>query len=73
MKLIDLIKDQQVHFQYYRDHDLWYKTDSGFLFPVPLSDIGNATFNREHRAAELMKYIRKYKEVTDKEKELQTA
>lgn len=62
MKLIDLVKDQQVHFQYYRDNELWYKTDSGFLFPVPISDIGNATFMRDDKAILFMRYIRKYKE-----------
>ena len=49
MKIIDMIKDQQVHFDYYRDGEMWYKTDNGFMFPVPVHDtreIGNATFMR---------------------------
>jgi hypothetical protein len=53
----------QVHFQYYRDRELWYKTDSEFLFPVPIYDskeIGNATFNRDDKAILFMRYIRKY-------------
>jgi hypothetical protein len=53
----------QVHFQYYRDQELWYKTDSGFLFPVPVHDkreIGNATFNCNDKAILFMRYIRKY-------------
>jgi hypothetical protein len=61
-KLIDLVKEQKAHFQYYRDNELWYKTDSGFLFPVPISDVGNATFLRDDKAIYLMRYIRKYRE-----------
>ena len=61
-RMIDLVKGQKVHFQYYRDNELWYATDSGFTFPVPLGDIGNATFNRDDKAIYLMRYIRKYRE-----------
>jgi len=61
-RVIELVKGQQVHFQYYRDNELWYKTDSGFLFPVPVSDVGNATFMRDDKAIYLMRYIRKYRE-----------
>ena len=66
-KLIDLVKDQQVHFRYYRDKELWYATDSNFLFPVPVSDAGTATFLRDDKAIIFMRYIRKYKEEMDKE------
>jgi len=31
--MIDLVKDQEVHFEYYRDGEMWYKTDNGFLYP----------------------------------------
>lgn len=48
------------YFQYYRDGDLWYMTDSGFKFPVPISDIGNACFNKTEKALLLMRYMRKY-------------
>ncbi len=65
MKLIDLVRDQQVHFQYCRENELWYKTTNGFLFPVPISDIGNATFMRNDKAILFMRYIRKYKNEID--------
>ena len=67
MKILDLVKNQQAHFEYYRDNELWYKTDSGFLFPVPISDIGNATFSRDDKAIMFMRYIRKYKEEMENE------
>jgi hypothetical protein len=56
------IKDHihgKCRFEYYRDSALWYKTDSGFLFPVPIDDIGNATFLAEDKAMLFMRYIRK--------------
>jgi hypothetical protein len=64
IKLIDLIKDQKVHFDFYRDNELWYSTDNGFKFPVPISknEIGTATFLRDDKAVLLMRYIRKYLE-----------
>ena len=73
MKMIDIVKDQQVHFDYYRDGELWYKTDNGFIFPVPVNDkreIGNATFQRDDKAIMFMRYIRKYKEELDKENQI---
>lgn len=49
----------RVTFQYYRDNTLWYKTDDGFLFEVPLSDTGTATFNAEDKGIFFMRWIRK--------------
>ena len=47
-------------FQYYRDYKLWYQTDNGFLFPVPIEDIGTATFNQKEKGMLMMRYIRKW-------------
>jgi hypothetical protein len=49
-----------VEFQYYRDSSLWYKTSTGLVFPVPVADIGNATFKRTDKGILFMRYIRKY-------------
>lgn len=71
MKLKDLIENKTAEFQYYRDNNLWYSVDL-FLFPVPISDIGNATFNKTEKAILLMRYIKKWKAVleeTEKEHE----
>lgn len=51
--------DKKVKFTYYRDGNLWYETEDGFKFPVPISDIGNATFLAEDRAMLFMRYVRK--------------
>ena len=67
MRLFDMVNKQQAHFQYYRDSALWYKTDGSFLFPVPISDVGTATFGRDDKAILFMKWIRRYKEEIEKE------
>lgn len=56
----EIINNKKVKFEYYRANELWYKTESGFLFPVPISDIGEATFLAEDKAILFMRYIRQY-------------
>lgn len=57
----DLVKDRTVVFQFYRDGSLWYKIEGEeFIFPVPISDIGTATFNATEKAILFMRYIRKH-------------
>lgn len=59
MNIKDMVKDNQVvKFCYYRDNNLWYETENGFKFPVPVEDIGTATFNAVERAILMMRYIR---------------
>lgn len=61
MKTIkEMVKDRKVTFCYYRENELWYTTECGFTFPVPISDIGNATFNKEDKALFFMRWIRKH-------------
>lgn len=62
MKLIDMVKDKKVFFNFYRAGELWYKTEDGFDFPVPILDIGDATFLAEDKAILFMRYIRKHLE-----------
>lgn len=66
-QLKEMIRDhKKVRFSFYRDQELWYKTEDGFEFPVPLYEIGNATFMAEDRAILFMRYIRKHMEMLDK-------
>lgn len=44
--MIPSIKDcvkGEVIFQYYKNKELWYKTENGFLFPVPIEDTQDPT------------------------------
>ncbi len=58
--------NQKVRFQFYRDGQLWYRTECGFEFPVPISEAGTATFLAEDKAILFMRYIRKYMEFLKK-------
>lgn len=59
----DMIKDQKkVKFAFYRAGELFYETECGFLFPVPVADTGNSTFLNEDKAILFMRYIRKHME-----------
>lgn len=66
--LKDMVKNKKVKFSFYRSNELWYKTECGFEFPVPISDIGNAVFLAEDKALLFMRYIRKYMEEIEKER-----
>ncbi len=39
--------DKKVKFEFYRNGELWYKTENGFMFPVPIADTGTGAFNAE--------------------------
>ena len=57
----DMVMDnKKVTFSWYRDGEMWYTTESGFEFPVPLSDVGNAVLLKEDKAILFMRYIRKH-------------
>jgi len=64
MNLKDMVRaGQKVRISFYSRGNLWYITDSGFEFPVPVGDraeVGNATFLAEDKAIYFMRYIRKH-------------
>jgi len=59
MNVKDCIKGN-VTFLYYRAGNLWYVTENSFCFPVPIEDVGDATFNKEEKGIMLMRWIRKH-------------
>ena len=59
MTLKELVKGKKVHFKFYRDGELWYETDDGFEFPVPIGDTGTGIFKAEDGAVQYMRWIRK--------------
>ena len=60
MNIKDMVKDKSVVFQYYKDGQLFYSTECGFVFPVPIDDVGSATLNAKDKALLFMRYIRKH-------------
>ena len=60
--ILELIKDNKVYFQKFRAGVFYYSlshTDKIYTFPVPLSDIGDATMLGSDKAIMFMRYIRK--------------
>jgi len=59
----ELVRDNKMaRLEFYRAGELWYVTDDGFKFPVPISDAGNGQFWAVEKAITLMRYIRLYLE-----------
>ena len=64
MDIKDIVKDNTVRFAKYRQGVAYYTvrvpTDGiEYMFPVPLSDIGDATLLASDKAMVFMRYIRK--------------
>lgn len=62
MSIKDMVINKQVYFSFYKDRTLWYETESGFQFPVPIDDVGNGVFLKEDKALYFMRWIRKHVE-----------
>lgn len=60
MNIKDMVKDKQVTFVKYFDGNLYYTTECGFEFPVPIEDLGAATALATDKALYFMRYIRKH-------------
>ncbi len=52
--------NKKAKFLFYKLNELWYETETGFRFPVPVEDTGDGVFNVEEKALLLMRYIRKH-------------
>ena len=61
MSIKEMVSDgKKVKFMFYRQKELWYKTETGFEFPVPIDDTGDGVFLVEDKAILFMRYIRKH-------------
>lgn len=61
-----VLNKKVVTFQFYKDNELWYSTEFKEEFPVPIEDIGNATFKSVDKASLFMRYMRKWNEQLSK-------
>jgi len=60
MSIKDMVKDKKVTFLFYKEGELWYTTECGFEFPVPINDTGTGCFNIDDKAILFMRWIRKH-------------
>lgn len=62
-KITEMVSvDKKVRFSFFRDGQLWYVAENGFEFPVPLTDVGTATFKAEDKSVFFMRWMRKHLE-----------
>ncbi len=66
MKISDHVKGL-VRFSFCQGGYLYYKTDSGLEFPIPIEDTVGATFLAEDKAIFFMRWIRKHMENLNEE------
>ena len=62
LSIKQIVKDNQVSFSHYRAGHLYYEVSvdqDKYSFPVPIEDIGDATFLNYDKAIIMMRYIRK--------------
>ena len=64
MELKEIVTNNEVRFERYRQGVAYYvvrvpSENTDYVFPVPLSDIGDATLLAKDKALVLMRYIRK--------------
>ena len=70
MNIKDMVKDNKtVKFVYYKNNELWYTTECGFQFPVPINDAGDGTFFAEDKALLFMRYIRQHIKMLEQAKQ----
>jgi hypothetical protein len=62
---------RRVKFLYYKLGELWYTTETGFEFPVPINDCGDGTFLADDKAILFMRYIRKHVTYLEEARKLQ--
>ena len=70
MNLKELVINKTAKFAYCTDGALWYEVDN-FRFPVPFAETVGACFMPEHKAINLMRWIRKQLEENAAQQESQ--
>jgi len=61
----DMVKNKTVRFLYFKENELFYITECGFEFPVPISDVGTASMKATDKAILFMRWIRKEIDVVE--------
>ena len=74
MNVKEMVSDgKTVRFLKFQENTLWYVTETGFEFPVPVTETPGAVFKDTDGAMFFMRWIRKhvdFVEVAKKEQEL---
>ena len=69
MEVDKILKDNEtVRFMFFLSGKLWYRTESGFKFPVPIKSSNQSVFLNEDRASRFYPYIKAHAEKLSKAK-----
>jgi len=60
--------NESVRFMFFLSGKLWYRTESGFKFPVPIKGSAQSVFLNEDRAKRFYPYIKAHAEKLNKAK-----
>ena len=71
MNIKELIINKTAKFAYCTDGALWYEVDD-FRFPVPFTETVGACFMSEHKAINLMRWIRQQVEENESHRKAQS-
>ena len=67
MEVDKILKDNEtVRFMFFLSGKLWYRTESGFKFPVPIKSSYQSVFLNEDRANRFYPYIKAHAEKLSK-------
>lgn len=72
MSIKEMVVNKTVSFVRFQNNELWYTTECGFEFPVPLSDTKEAIFLNKDKASYFMRWIRKHLETIEAAKKEHT-
>ena len=70
-QIMEMIKGKKVTFVRFQRNELFYSTECGFEFPVPVGDTGDAEFKSQDSAMFFMRWIRKQIKSIEEGKKLQ--
>lgn len=68
MSIKEMVSGKQVKFLRYQRKELWYVTECGFEFPVPIDDTGDASFSASDKAILFMRWIKKHQDLLSEAK-----
>jgi hypothetical protein len=59
MSIADLVRDgKKTTFMFFKENELWYKTEDGFEYPIHFSETQGGIFLNEDKAIFHMRFIR---------------
>lgn len=72
MSIKEMVVNKTVSFVRFQNNELWYTTECGFEFPVPLVDTKEAIFLNQDKASYFMRWLRKHLETIEAAKKEHT-